>query len=129
MFIIKSMEDLELICKTVKWQDFEKLVAFIFEKNGFIVKHNVVVVFNDTKRQFDVLAKLHGLVYAAECKRLKNSPSAKDMLKHIERCKMLSVSIGKKVKPLIITLNHELMNQTIPIIPIQKLNYFLNLDF
>ena len=128
MFKLKSMKDLELVCETIKWQGFERLVAFIFEENDFVVKHNVVVVFNDTKRQFDVLAKLDGVVYAAECKRLKNSPSAKDMLKHIERCEMLSIKIGKKVKPLIITLNYKLMNQTIPIIPIQELNYFLNLN-
>ena len=126
MFNLRSLEDLELISKTVKWQGFEKLVAFIFEENGFVVKHNVVIVFSDTKRQFDVLAKKEGLIYAVECKRLKKSPSAKDMLKHIERCEMLSINLGKKVKSLIISLNHELINKTVPVIPIQKLNSFLN---
>ena len=129
MFNPKSLQDLELICKTLKWQGFERLVAFIFERNNFFVKHNVVVVFSGTKRQFDVVAEKGGVVYGVECKRLKKSPSANDMLRHIERCEMLSVCIGVSVKALIVSLNHELINKTVPIIPVKKLNSFLNSDF
>ncbi len=57
MFEINSVSELESLSHKVKWQYFEKLVAFIFSENGFEVEQNVVVVKNKNKRQFDVIAK------------------------------------------------------------------------
>jgi len=47
----------------MKWQYFEKLVAFIFDNNDFEVKHNSVLKLGKTKRQFDVIAERFGTVF------------------------------------------------------------------
>ena len=39
---IESIEDLEIVSEEVIWQNFERLAAFIFEKNDFRVMVNTV---------------------------------------------------------------------------------------
>ena len=39
---IHSIEDLAVVSEEVVWQNFERLTAFIFEKNNFLVKINTV---------------------------------------------------------------------------------------
>ena len=56
MFAINSLSELESLSQKVRWQYFEKLVAFIFEQNGFDVKQNTVIVKGKTRKQFDVIA-------------------------------------------------------------------------
>jgi len=48
---IDSIEDLETVSRTVIWQYFERLAAFIFEKNEFAVTVNTVKTLNRTRRQ------------------------------------------------------------------------------
>ena len=38
---IQSLEDLAVVSEEVVWQNFERLAAFIFEKNNFRVKVNI----------------------------------------------------------------------------------------
>jgi len=39
---IGSIEDLEIVSEEIIWQNFERLAAFIFEKNDFRVTVNTV---------------------------------------------------------------------------------------
>ncbi len=46
---IRSIEDLEMVSETTIWQNFERLTAFIFEKNDFTVNVNTVKTGNKKK--------------------------------------------------------------------------------
>jgi hypothetical protein len=46
---ISSTEDLQNVSKEVVWQNFEKLAAFIFEKNNFQVETGKAKIKQETK--------------------------------------------------------------------------------
>lgn len=128
MFTIKSVSELESLSQKVKWQYFEKLVAFIFEQNGFETKQNVVVVKGKTKRQFDVIAVRYNKTYLVECKKWRRNISGalkKAAKEHKGRCEFYKSAYGK-ANPLIVTLKDVNTEATIPIIPIMKLNAYIN---
>ena len=66
---IQSIEDLAVVSEEVVWQNFERLAAFIFEKNNFRVKVNTVKTYNKTKRQYDVIAWKGNQTFLVECKK------------------------------------------------------------
>ncbi|MBI2584021.1 MAG: restriction endonuclease [Candidatus Aenigmarchaeota archaeon] len=126
VFSINSVDDLDKLSHKVKWQFFEKLVAFVFEQNGFAVRQNVVLQLGGTKRQFDVLAERFGILFAIECKKQKKLAVSSAIDKHLERCEMLAENFGKEAMPLIVTLHDEMTGSGIPIVPLLKLNAFIN---
>lgn len=126
---------LERLSHGVKWQYFEKLVAFIFEQNGFDTKQNVIVKDKLQKRQFDVIAKKYSKTYLVECKKWKSRKQHASALKsavtkHLERCALHESIYGesKETKPLIVTLLEEEIteHQGVAIVPITRLNWFIN---
>ena len=127
---IKSADDLDKISKESKWQNFEKLTAFIFEENGFNVKVNVVKVFeNKSRRQYDVIAEKNDKLIIVDCKkwsgnRYRLSALKEAIKKHKERCLLYD----KNSIPLIVTLIGEevKIHNDIAIIPISKLNSYIN---
>lgn len=131
-FPVKSVSDLDKLSHSVKWQYFEKLVAFIFGENGFDVKAGVVFKAGDGKRQIDVLAKKYGTVFVVECKKWKNrervSALSSAVKKHLERCDLYSIKENTTVVPLIVTLLDDDIEERdgVAIVPISKLNSFLN---
>jgi len=91
MFPINSVSDLENLSHAVKWQYFERLVAWIFEQNDFAAQQNVVVKTAAGKRQFDVIASKYDRVFLVECKKWKSRGQRIAALKsavkkHLERC-------------------------------------------
>ena len=74
----------------MKWQYFEKLVAFVFEKNDFSVRQNVVMKFPEGKRQFDVIAERFDVLFLVECKKWSkhNAAIKKAVNEHLERCRL-----------------------------------------
>jgi len=126
-FKISSIEELESLGHAVKWQYFERLVAWVFEQNGFEVEHNKVVVFDDrSRRQFDVVARGFGKVYSVECKKQQKLQISSAMDKHAERSLRLAENLGTEVIPVIVTLYDEVEDAALPVIPLMKLNSFLN---
>jgi hypothetical protein len=140
-FPIKNVSELEQLSATVRWQYFEKLVAFIFEENGFDSKQNVIVKEPPHKRQFDVIAKRYSLTYLVECKKWKSRREKTAALKsavakHLERCALYEAALLEKALaenkekgiPLIVTLLEEDIteHEGVLIVPIMKLNWFLN---
>jgi protease II len=132
-FQIKSIQELENLSESVTWQYFEKLVAFIFEENGFSVEQNKVIVFNNDRRQYDVVAKKNNEIYLIECKRWKSRANSASALKdavenHIERCSFYSEATGEKAIPLLVTPLKGMPEQheDVFIAPLLSLNWFLN---
>ncbi len=133
-FPISSVQDLEHISSSAKWQYFEKLTAFIFDQNGYEAKQNVIAKFEGTKRQFDVIAKGTGKTFLVECKKWKSrkemAPALKSAVRnHLERCAVYSaMHDSENVLPLLVTLAESeiLQHEDTFIVPIMKLNWFIN---
>ena len=133
-FEVNSIEELEKLSFEVKWQYFEKLVAFIFEKNDFDVKQNVVLVKDNERRQFDVIAKKKDVTYLVECKRWKSRANSISEIKravetHIERGEFYSSLFPEEpVVPVLVSTLEGMPEQhkEVFIVPLTSLNWFLN---
>ena len=129
-FPIKGISDLEKLSHAVKWQYFEKLVAFIFEQNEFRVQVGKVIKIEGGKRQFDAIADKYDMIFAIECKKWAHRqrvPALKRAVgRHLERCSYLQST--KMIKPVLIVLYDDDINmvEDVPVVPIMKLNWFLN---
>ncbi|MFB3764008.1 MAG: hypothetical protein ACE14P_02030 [Methanotrichaceae archaeon] len=129
---IKTIEDLENVSRDAIWQNFERLVGFIFEENNFHVKINTIKSFNRKRRQYDVTARKNGHVFLAECKRWSGNRYRLSALKsavkkHIERADFYNDVTKEHVIPIIVTLIEEdiKLYEDVPIVPIFKLNSFI----
>ena len=142
MFPISSIEDLQKISKQVKWQYFEKLVGWIFEQNDFKVRVNLVSkshqkgegqkTCSHQKHQYDVVAEKFNKIFIVDCKkwagkRYKSTQLKYAVEKHLERCSLIGSE--KEKIPLIVTLMDEDIQEHkgVPIVPVDKLNTFLNI--
>jgi protease II len=130
---IKSVEDLEKVSKEIIWQNFERLAAFIFEKNEFQVKINIVKTLNRKRRQYDVIAKKNHKTFLVECKkwagnRYRLSAIKRAIIQHKERTEFYKNITREDAIPIIVTLIEEEIQfyEEVPIVPIHKLNSFLN---
>ncbi len=130
---IKDIEDLEKVSKEIIWQNFEKLVAFIFEENEFQVKINTVKTLNKKRRQYDVIAKKNNQTFLVECKkwagnRYRLSAIKRAIIQHKERTEFYKNVTSEDAIPIIVTLIEEEIQfyEEVPIVPILKLNSFLN---
>jgi hypothetical protein len=130
---IKNHEDLQRVSKEVVWQNFERLTAFIFEKNNFQIETSRVKTSNKMRRQYDVIAKIRDRTILVECKKWSSNRYRLSALrsaarKHKERSEFYRKLTDEKVIPIIVTLIDEeiLLCEDIPIVPIFKLNSFIN---
>jgi len=130
---IRSIEDLEGVSKEIIWQNFERLAAFIFEKNEFQVRTNVVKTLNKKRRQYDVIAVKNNLTFLIECKkwsgnRYRLSQLKRAIIQHKERTNFYKNVTNEDAIPIIVTLIEEEIQfyEEVPVVPILKLNSFLN---
>jgi len=130
---IQSLDDLAVVSEEVVWQNFERLAAFIFEKNNFFVKVNTVKTYNKTKRQYDVIAWKGNQTFLAECKkwagnRYRLSAVKKAVEQHKERTTFYETITNEDAIPILVTLIEEEIRfyEGVPIVSIQKLNSFVN---
>jgi len=130
---IKDHKDLQKISKEVAWQHFEELVAFIFSENDFQVEVRKVKTFKKKRRQYDVIAKKENKTTLVECKkwagnRYRLSGLKAAVQKHKERSEFYRVLTNEMVSPIIVTFIEEeiLIIEGVPIIPIFRLNSFIN---
>jgi len=125
-FPVKTLDDLEKLGRSLRWQWFEKLVAFVFDQNDFSVNEKRVIVFdNKTRRQYDVIAEKFDKVWLVECKKQKKLNINDTVMKHKERCKIYGNKKEKAVISLIVTMDQEMLAE-IPVVPLLKLNTFIN---
>jgi Holliday junction resolvase len=130
---IQSLEDLAVVSEEVVWQNFERLAAFIFEKNNFRVTVNSVKTHNKTKRQYDVIAWKGNQTFLVECKkwagnRYRLSAVKKAVEQHKERTTFYAAITNEDAIPLLVTLIEEEIRfyEGVPIVPVQKLNGFVS---
>lgn len=142
---ILSGKPIEEIIEKFDWQEFENLVAKIYENNSFQVKQNFRF---KTKRRYeiDIVAIKNKIILCVDCKewgkgRYKKSGLISAVKKQEERVmqlenflkknliarQTLKLDVDYKIYPVIVTwLQEELIkeNNTF-IIPVWKLNSFL----
>ena len=130
---IQNLEDLAVVSEEVVWQNFERLAAFIFEKNNFKVRVNTVKTHQKTKRQYDVIAWKGNQTFLVECKkwagnRYRLSAMKKAVEQHKERTTFYAVVTNEDAIPLLVTLIEEEIRvyAGVPIVPVQKLNGFVS---
>jgi len=130
---IQSLEDLAVVSEEVVWQNFERLAAFIFEKNNFRVKVNTVKTYQKTKRQYDVIAWKDNQTFLVECKkwagnRYRLSAVKKAVEQHKERTQFYAAITHEDAIPLLVTFIEEEIRvyEGVPIVPVQKLNGFVS---
>jgi len=130
---ITSIDDLEMVSETVIWQNFERLAAFIFEKNDFTVTVNTVKTWNKKRRQYDVISWRSNQTFLVECKKWAGSRYRLSALKkaiehHKERTTFYETLMNEDAIPVVVTLVEEEIHlyQGVPIVPILKLNSFIS---
>jgi len=130
---IKSIDDLERVSLEVVWQNFEKLAAYIFERNNFLIKINTVKTFNKKRRQYDIIARKYNKIFLIECKRWSGNRYRLSALKtaikqHKERTEFYQNLTKEDAAPIIVTLIEEEIKlyDGVPIVPISKLNSYIN---
>lgn len=129
---IRSIDDLERVSGEVAWQNFERLAAFIFEKNDFRVDIGTVKTKKRQRRQYDVIAKKSNRTFLVECKKWAGSRHRLSALKraigqHKERTLFYESITAEATVPVIVTLIEEEIQvyDGVPIVPVVKLNSFI----
>ena len=130
---ISTIEDLQKASGEAIWQNFERLVAFIFEVNDFQVVINKIKTFERKRRQYDVIARKNDRIFLVECKkwagnRPRLSALKKAIVQHKERTEFYENLTGEATTPILVTFIEEDIKfyEDLPIIPIFKLNSFIN---
>jgi Holliday junction resolvase len=130
---ISTIEDLQKASGEAIWQNFERLVAFIFEVNDFQVVINKIKTFKRKRRQYDVIARKNDRIFLVECKkwagnRRRLSALKKAIVQHKERTEFYENLTGEATTPILVTLIEEDIKfyEDLPVIPIFKLNSFIN---
>ena len=130
---IDSIHYLETVSEEVVWQNFERLAAFIFEKNEFAVTVNTVKTLNRTRRQYDVIARKRDWTFLVECKkwagsRYRLSALKRAVLQHKERTAFYESILHEDAVPVIVTLIEEeiLVYEGVPIVPVLRLDSFIS---
>jgi len=130
---IGSIEDLEIVSEEVIWQNFERLAAFIFEKNDFSVRVNTVKTCHKKRRQYDVIARKSDQTFLVECKkwagsRYRLSALKKAVEQHKERTTFYYDITNEDAIPVLVTLVEEEIQlyNGVPLVPVLKLNSFLH---
>ncbi|MHA1754398.1 MAG: restriction endonuclease [Candidatus Odinarchaeia archaeon] len=139
VFLIKNGVSIEEISEVLDWVEFEYLVKEILEYHGFDVKVHFRFKKNKKRYEIDLLAERGNLILAIDVKHWSPRPGKKTslkkyVLKQAERVEALISSLNEskdklvKIIPLLVTWYEEGINffNKIPIVPISKLNNFLN---
>jgi len=101
---IKSGADFQRVSKHLGWKEFEEMVAFTFEENGYKVKRRYRFSAQGRRWEIDVLATRKPLIICAECKHwaksLGNSTARNIIEIHLEKVRVMSenvASISEKI--------------------------------
>lgn len=129
---IGSTGDLEAVAEGSGWQNFERLAAFIFERNGFTVSVGTVKTLNRQRRQYDVIAQKNGRTLLVECKQWSGGRYRLSALKqavgqHRERALFYAGVTGADAVPVMVTLIEEEIRifNGVPLVPVHRLNAFI----
>lgn len=127
---VNNYDEFSELLQNVSWQRFEELVGKIFELQGYDVEVGAVVSFEDTKRQYDVIAESDHLIFA-DCKKWDNKRRIryslrKSVEKQVERVERMTLE-GSKYPIVVLSCDSPInYYQRVPIISVYKLNTFLS---
>ena len=101
---IREGADFERVSRTLGWLEFEEMVAYTFEENGYRVKRRFRFNAEGRRWEIDVLATKKPLVVCAECKHwskgLGNLTARKIVETHLEKVRVLSMNVTRLAKRL-----------------------------
>jgi hypothetical protein len=130
---IGSIAKFDAVAEEIPWQDFERLAAFIFEKNGFSVSVGTVKMRGSERRQYDVIAGKDGLTLLVECKqwsgnRYRLSALKQAVRRHRERAEFYKSVTSLEGLPIIVLLIEEEIRifEGVPLVPVQRLDAFIS---
>jgi hypothetical protein len=124
---VTNEKELQEYLNKTGWQSFEKLVAAIFEENGYETIVGKVIT-HEKRMQIDVIAQKYEKKVVIECKKWNANTPARiraEVEKQRERMALLDADEG-----IIVTLRDygEKEIKSIRIVPLAKLNNYLNLE-
>jgi hypothetical protein len=141
---IKAGADFERVCRSLGWLEFEEMVAYTFEENGYDVSRRFRFQAEGRRWEIDVLAVRGPLVVCAECKHwasgLGNMTARRIVETHLEKVRVLSenaAEVAERIKlnggrvffvPLTLSLQpaREKIYRRIPVVSVFELPSFLN---
>jgi Holliday junction resolvase-like predicted endonuclease len=101
---IREGADFERVSRALGWLEFEEMVAYAFEENGYRVDRRFRFNAEGRRWEIDVLAVRRPLVVCAECKHwskgLGNATARKIVETHLEKVRVLSENASRLLKRL-----------------------------
>ena len=101
---VRAGADLERVSRALGWLEFEEMVAYAIEENGYAVSRRFRFQAEGRRWEIDVLAAKKPLILCAECKHwsrgLGNATARKIVETHLEKVRVLSENPVKVVKRL-----------------------------
>ncbi len=95
---VKAGTDFERVGRALGWLEFEEMVAYVFEENGYRVSKRFRFMADGRRWEIDVLALRRPLVVCAECKHwsrgLGNMTARRIVETHLEKVRVLSENVG-----------------------------------
>ena len=140
---ITAGADFERVSRSLGWLEFEEMVAYTFEENGYDVNRRFRFQAEGRRWEIDVLAVRRSLVVCAECKHwasgLGNMTARRIVKTHLEKVKVLSenaAGVAERLKlnggravfvPLTLSLQpaREKIYRRIPVVSVFELPSFL----
>ena len=95
---VRAGADLERVSRSLGWLEFEEMVAYTFEENGYDVSRRFRFQADGRRWEIDVLAVRGPLLVCAECKHwasgLGNMTARRIVESHLEKVRVLSENAG-----------------------------------
>lgn len=95
---VKAGTDFERVGRALGWLEFEEMVAYVFEENGYRVSKRFRFTADGRRWEIDVLALRRPLIVCAECKHwsrgLGNMTARRIAETHMEKVRVLSENVG-----------------------------------
>jgi hypothetical protein len=142
---VQAGADLERVSKLLRWQEFEGIAAYGFERNGYHVFRNVYFKQGERRYEMDIVALQGQLVVCADCKHWKRGLTPSVLNKVAEEqaqrtsaftealpSPKIRIDFAPKVPttfvPAILTLipASSKFYDDIPVVPVLQLQGFLN---
>ena len=141
---ITAGADFERVSRSLGWLEFEEMVAYTFEENGYDVSRRFRFQAEGRRWEIDVLAVRRPLVVCAECKHwasgLGNMTARRIVETHLEKVRVLSenaAEVAERMKlnggrtvfvPLALSLQpaRKKIYRRIPVVSVFELPSFLN---
>jgi hypothetical protein len=132
--LTRSGADLDLVAKSLAWDEFEDYCALAMSAAGYGVRRNVHL--RKPRRQIDIIAESGSLVLAVDCKHWRRGSGPASLVAQVqaqaERTRMYAKGAGAppgtRFLPVLVTMLDNQIRSVdgMPVVPIQALREFLS---